>query len=143
MYHFLGSDEFLDVLWPGLKYEFIFLWVQNFKKRGIFATFDLSSCFLKRPQKLTKSSLLIWILLSMCQINGEDFFNFCGHLRKHELYFVLTRYSELEPYKLQLLQTLDFNSKPFTAKTLPCHGPIDPILGLKFLMSPWAWNSFC
>ena len=58
-------------------------------------------------------------------------------------YLVLTRYSELEPYTLQWLQTLDFNSEPFTAKTLPWHGTIDATLGLKLLMSPWAWNSFC
>ena len=40
-----------------------------------------SSCFLRRPQKLTKSSLSIWHLLCKHQIDGEDFVNFCGLLR--------------------------------------------------------------
>ena len=35
---------------------------------------------------MIKSSLSIWRLLSKCQIDGEDFFNFCVLLRKHELY---------------------------------------------------------
>ena len=46
------------------------------------------SCFLRRPQKLTKSSWSIWRLLSKCQIDVEDFINFCGLLRKHELYCI-------------------------------------------------------
>ena len=37
-----------------------------------------SSCFLRRPQKLMKSS-------PSFQIDGEDFVNFCGLHRKHEL----------------------------------------------------------
>ena len=65
------------------------------------------------------------------------------HLSTTSDYIVLIRYSELEPYKLQWLQTLDFNSEPFTAKTLLWHGTIDATLDLKLLMSPWAWNSFC
>jgi hypothetical protein len=28
-------------------------------------------------------------LCSKCQINGEDFINFCGFLRKHELYGII------------------------------------------------------
>ena len=47
-----------------------------------------SSCFLRWPQKLTKSSPLIWCLLSKCQIDDEDIVNFCGLLRKHELWFI-------------------------------------------------------
>ena len=35
---------------------------------------------------MTKSSPLIWHLLSNRQIDGEDFENFRGLLRKHELY---------------------------------------------------------
>ena len=44
-----------------------------------------SSCFLRKPQKLTKSSPWIWHLLSKRQIDDEDFVNFCGLLWKHEL----------------------------------------------------------
>ena len=36
---------------------------------------------------MTKSSPSIWhYLCRKCQIDGEDFINFCGLLRKHELY---------------------------------------------------------
>ena len=49
------------------------------------------SCFLRRPQNLTKSSPSIWRLL-----DGEDFVNFWGLLRKHELYSsLLTHYFTL------------------------------------------------
>ena len=37
---------------------------------------------------MTKSSLSILRLLCKCQINGEDFVNFCALLRKLELYQV-------------------------------------------------------
>ena len=40
-----------------------------------------------KARKLTKSSPSIWhYLWSMCQTDGEDFVNFFGLLRKHELY---------------------------------------------------------
>ena len=42
--------------------------------------------FAKKSTKIMKSSLLIWHLLSKCQIDGEDFVIFCGLLSKHELY---------------------------------------------------------
>ena len=54
-------------------------------KTRIVQKFNLSSCFLRRPLKLKKSSPSIWRLLSKCQINGEDLVNFCGLLRKHDL----------------------------------------------------------
>ena len=45
-----------------------------------------SSAFLRRPQKIVKSSLWFWHLLSKRQNLEEDFANFCGLLRKTELY---------------------------------------------------------
>ena len=33
-----------------------------------------------------KFCLLAWLVCSNRQIDGEDFINFCGLLRKHELY---------------------------------------------------------
>ena len=41
------------------------------------------------PEKATKIDKIFTINLTVCsnrQINGEDFVNFCGLLRKHELY---------------------------------------------------------
>ena len=43
------------------------------------------------PKKATKIDEIFTIdltLFSKCQIDGEDFDNFCGLLRKHELYIV-------------------------------------------------------
>ena len=57
----------------------------SYKKYKKFMTFKPSLCFLRRAQKLTKSSPSIWRLLSKCQIDGEDFVIFGGLLRKHEL----------------------------------------------------------
>ena len=42
---------------------------------------------------MTKSSPSIWHLLE--SINGEDFINFCGLLRKHELYKYVPIFCEL------------------------------------------------
>ena len=47
---------------------------------------DKSSAFLRRPQTLTQSSLLFWRLLNKCQNHKENHANFCGLLRKAELY---------------------------------------------------------
>ena len=58
------------------------------KQEQIFKIQSKSSCFLRSPQKWTKSSPSIWRLLSKCQIDGEDFVNFCGLIRKHELLFL-------------------------------------------------------
>ena len=53
-----------------------------------------------------KSSPLIWCLLSKCQIEGEDFVNFCGFLRKPELFHYGKQWVYLEKsYKMQ--QMLD------------------------------------
>ena len=53
---------------------------------------------------MTKSSPSIWCLLSKCQIDGEDFVNFCGLLRKHELYHVSTKW--IWDYILLLLDSI-------------------------------------
>ena len=42
--------------------------------------------FSKKTTKIDQTSPLIWLSLSKCQIGGEDFFNFSGLLRKHELW---------------------------------------------------------
>ena len=49
-------------------------------------TVFLKFIFSKKVTKNTKSSPLIWHLLSHRQIDGEDFEIFRGLLRKHELY---------------------------------------------------------
>ena len=63
---------------------------------------DLSSCFLGRPQKLIKSSLsILRYVCSNCQIEGEDFVNSRGFLRKYELYQLWQNGEYLNPRKRQ------------------------------------------
>ena len=42
--------------------------------------------FSKKATKIDEIFTVDLTLCSKCQIDGEDFFNFCGLLRKHELY---------------------------------------------------------
>ena len=46
---------------------------------------DLKSVFSKKTTKYDKNFTVYLTLTTYCQIDGEDFFNFCGLLRKHEL----------------------------------------------------------
>ena len=51
-----------------------------------FSSFLLKFVFSKKATKIDEIFTLDLILCSKCQIEGEDFVNFCGLLRKHELY---------------------------------------------------------
>ena len=42
--------------------------------------------FSKKATKIEKTFTVDLTLTTFCQIDGEDFVNFCGLLRKHELY---------------------------------------------------------
>ena len=42
--------------------------------------------FSKKVTKIEEIFTIYLTLCSKCQIDGEDFVNFCGLLRKHELY---------------------------------------------------------
>ena len=42
--------------------------------------------FFKKATKIDEIFTVVLTLCSKCQIDGEDFVNFCGLLRKHELY---------------------------------------------------------
>ena len=52
--------------------------------------------FLKKATKIDK--IFTNDLLSKCQINGEDFVNFCGLLRKYELYFIMKIYVKIKEW---------------------------------------------
>ena len=45
----------------------------------------LKFMFSKKATKIDEIFTVDLILCSKCQIDGEDFINFCGFLRKHEL----------------------------------------------------------
>ena len=42
--------------------------------------------FSKKATKIDEIFIVDLTLCSWCQMDGEDFVNFCGLLRKHELY---------------------------------------------------------
>ena len=50
------------------------------------ATFGLKFIFSKKATKIEKIFTVFLTLCSKCQIDGEDFVNFCGLFRKHKLY---------------------------------------------------------
>ena len=60
----------------------------------------------KFSEKATKIEKIFTVNLKVCsnrQIDCEDFVNFCGLLRKHELYFILAVFDvEVESYILNL-----------------------------------------
>ena len=47
--------------------------------------FILKFMFSKKAAKFEKMFTVDLMLCSKCQVDGEDFVNFCGLLRKHEL----------------------------------------------------------
>ena len=46
----------------------------------------LKFMFSKKTTKIDELSTIDLTVCSKCQMDGEDFFDFCGLLRKHELY---------------------------------------------------------
>ena len=57
------------------------------EQQRISKALALKFMFSKKATKIDKIFTLDLTLCSKCQIDGEDFFNLCGLLRKHELYF--------------------------------------------------------
>ena len=51
--------------------------------------FGIKFVFSKKATKIDKIFTLDLTLTTQCQIDGEDFINFCGLLRKHELYHAM------------------------------------------------------
>ena len=50
--------------------------------------------FSKKATKINEIFTIDLTLTTQCQIEGEDFVNFCGLLRKHELYFGVSVYDK-------------------------------------------------
>ena len=51
-----------------------------------------------KPTKIDEIFSIDLTLTTLCQIDGEDFINFCGRLRKHELYLSTMIYIFHEKY---------------------------------------------
>ena len=49
--------------------------------------------FSKKATKIDEIFTVDLTLCSKCQIDGGEFVNFCGLLRKHELYYLVVVYS--------------------------------------------------
>ena len=54
-----------------------------------YTTFVVKFMFSKNATKIDKIFTVNLTVTTYCQIDGEDFVNFCGLLRKRELYCVL------------------------------------------------------
>ena len=57
-----------------------------FKNSSRSTKFQLKFMFSKKATKIDEIFTVDLTLCSKCQIDGEDFINICGLLRKHELY---------------------------------------------------------
>ena len=74
------------MFWSGSLVQ-VFIWLmQLFFPPSADQCLLLKFMIFKKATKMMKSSPSIW-LCSKCQIDGEDFINFCGLLRKHKLYW--------------------------------------------------------
>ena len=60
-----------------------FDWVVNIRKQNLFSF--VKFMFSKKVTKIDEIFTVDLTLCCKCQIDGEDFVNFCGLLRKHEL----------------------------------------------------------
>ena len=58
---------------------------QKLNQNKIKADLILKFMFSKKATKIDEIFTVDLTLCSKCQINGEDFVNFCGLLKKHEL----------------------------------------------------------
>ena len=58
--------------------------------------------FSKKATKIDEIFTVNLTLCSKCQIDGEDFVNFCGLLRKHKIYDIFVKYLYRDPRNYQL-----------------------------------------
>ena len=69
----------------------------NFKSGTSELIFHLKFMFSKKATKIDEIFTINLTLCSKCQIDSEDFVNFCGLLRKHELYPKLILHNQIHP----------------------------------------------
>ena len=75
--------------------------------------------FSEKGTKIDKIFTVDLTLTTQCQIDGEDFINFCGLLRKHELY--LTKQKDLNNVPTPRLFRHDFYQRAQSiAKVISC-----------------------
>ena len=72
----------------------ILIWIYNWEFQitdGIIQSCLLKFRFSRNATKIDEIFTADLTLCSKCQIDGEDFVIFCGLLRKHELYLIISR----------------------------------------------------
>ena len=83
-------ELFYEIIKGGLISEKISPWFKSHKNRcqnTVLSTIYLKFILFKKAMKIDEIFTVDLTLCSNCQIYGEDFVDFCGLLRKHELYF--------------------------------------------------------
>ena len=87
------TEDFLFVLFEHLIHTSEIKWQifydENIEQKNHFLTevfLFVKLMFSKKATKIEEIFTVDLTLCSKCQIDGEDFVNFCGLLRKHELY---------------------------------------------------------
>ena len=73
-----------DIIWQA-HHSFTVNFCRFFSNWIIHCYFRLKFMFSKKATKIDEIFTVDLTLCSKCQIDGEDFVNFCGLLRKHEL----------------------------------------------------------
>ena len=69
------------------------MWLPRFPGKKYLCVI-LKFMFSKKATKIDEIFTIDLTLCSKCQIDSEDFVNFCGLLRKHELYYKVAIKSE-------------------------------------------------
>ena len=65
--------------------------------------------FSEKATKIEEIFSVDWTVCSKCQMDGEDFVNFCGLLRKHKLYYKKhTLYINIQPTQMGGFHLVDF-----------------------------------
>ena len=75
--------------------------------------------FSKKATKIEEIFTADLTLCSKCQIDGEDFVNFCGLLRKHELYTAIDCRGQKGPFNYFQLCFFTSQSKLFEYYKIP------------------------
>ena len=97
-----NSKDSSSTIEQKLLWSSIVLFIKSSISHDIFIDFDnlnvfktevtllkvVKFMFSKKSTKIEEIFTINLTLFSKCQIDGEDFFNFCGLLRKHELYIL-------------------------------------------------------
>jgi len=81
--------------------------------------------FFKKATQKDEVFIVVLTLFSKCQIDGEDFVNFCGLLRKYKLYFVDVNVESNFVFDTKIVATLICNLVLMFFFFSSCHSKFD------------------